>query len=389
MPDAPSPDADLELSPLKEPEIELGHPKPGIALSLSGGGYRAMLFHVGSLWRLNELGLLPKLACIASVSGGSITAGVLGLHWNQLDFDPNGVARRFEDLVVAPLRKFAAQTIDVGSVLGGLINPFSSIADKVANAYREHLFGHKTLQDLPEQPLFFINATNVQSAARWCFSKQTMGDYRVGYADNPDVELAVAVGASSAFPPFLSPVTADLHKYTFKKGPFSDLCEPPYTTKVILSDGGVYDNLGLEATFKEYQTLLVSDAGAKTAPEPDPKMDWGRHVYRVLDLEDNQVRSLRKRILIYCFRKGWRTGAFWGIRTNILDYKLPSAMNKECPQTLTMLLAEQPTRLKQMVADVQEKLINWGYAATDAGLRTHYLKGNLSVPAFPYPERGV
>jgi len=32
------------------------NPEPGVALCLSGGGYRAMVFHVGALWRLNELG---------------------------------------------------------------------------------------------------------------------------------------------------------------------------------------------------------------------------------------------------------------------------------------------------------------------------------------------
>src|SRR5260370_11456881 len=54
------------------------------ALSLSGGGYRAMVFHVGALWRLNEVGLLGKLKRISSVSGGSITAGVLALCWKEL-----------------------------------------------------------------------------------------------------------------------------------------------------------------------------------------------------------------------------------------------------------------------------------------------------------------
>lgn len=55
-------------------------PEPGLALCLSGGGYRAMLFHVGALWRLYELGLLKPMKRISSVSGGSITAGVLGLR---------------------------------------------------------------------------------------------------------------------------------------------------------------------------------------------------------------------------------------------------------------------------------------------------------------------
>src|SRR5687768_15334685 len=53
----------------------------GTALCLSGGGYRAMLFHTGVLWRLNELESLVELKRISSVSGGSITAGVLGTRW--------------------------------------------------------------------------------------------------------------------------------------------------------------------------------------------------------------------------------------------------------------------------------------------------------------------
>src|SRR5712671_4630181 len=67
-------------------------PKPGIALCLSGGGYRAMVFHLGALLRLNELGILKRIIRISSVSGGSITAGILGLKWNGLIFDSTGVA---------------------------------------------------------------------------------------------------------------------------------------------------------------------------------------------------------------------------------------------------------------------------------------------------------
>lgn len=53
----------------------------GVGLALSGGGFRATLFHCGALWRLNELGYLPKLSRISSVSGGSITSGLLAMKW--------------------------------------------------------------------------------------------------------------------------------------------------------------------------------------------------------------------------------------------------------------------------------------------------------------------
>ncbi|HYX04969.1 MAG TPA: patatin-like phospholipase family protein, partial [Reyranella sp.] len=58
--------------------------RQGIALALSGGGYRAMLFHTGVLIRLNELGLLKQVSRVSSVSGGSISAAYLGLVWKKL-----------------------------------------------------------------------------------------------------------------------------------------------------------------------------------------------------------------------------------------------------------------------------------------------------------------
>src|SRR5712692_4740400 len=91
-----------DLAPVND-ATNLQGPEAGIALCLSGGGYRAMLFHLGALWRLNECGYLPKLDRISSVSGGSITAAVLGLKWGRLDFR-NGVGQRFEAEVVAPIR---------------------------------------------------------------------------------------------------------------------------------------------------------------------------------------------------------------------------------------------------------------------------------------------
>ena len=44
-------------------------PDEGLGLCLSGGGYRAMLFHLGALWRLNEAALLHTADRVSSVSG--------------------------------------------------------------------------------------------------------------------------------------------------------------------------------------------------------------------------------------------------------------------------------------------------------------------------------
>jgi NTE family protein len=371
------------------PRDDVREPAPGVALCLSGGGYRAMLFHVGALWRLNELGLLRGIARVSSVSGGSIAAGMLGLAWGRLGFQPGGMAARFVDEVVTPLRKLAGRTIDAGAIAVGAILPLVDAADRIEAAYRDHLFGDATLQDLPDDqngPRFVINASNVQSGALWRFSRAYMADYRVGEMKAPRVPLALAVAASSAFPPFLSPVKLALGAGDIVSGPETDLGVEPYTRTVVLTDGGVYDNLGLETAWKRYQTLLVSDGGGALEAEPAPKEDWARHAYRVLQLIDSQVRALRKRQLIDAFRAGERRGTYWGVRTNVADYDLPSAL--PCPLERTLELAATPTRLKALDDDRQERLINWGFAVCDAAVRRHIHRDAPAPPDWPYP-RGV
>src|SRR5689334_6521436 len=125
-------------------------PEPGIALCLSGGGYRAMLFHVGCLWRLNQVGLLARLNRISSVSGGSITAGVLGMNWRALGLAPGVESARFQDLLVAPIRQLARTTIDEGAIFGGVFLP-GTVSEHVAGKYDQLLFHGKTLQDLPDE----------------------------------------------------------------------------------------------------------------------------------------------------------------------------------------------------------------------------------------------
>ena len=372
------PDVD---SPVVVIDRQEGQPEPGVALCLSGGGYRAMVFHLGVLRRLNDGGYLPTLDRVSSVSGGSITAGALGFAWGKLNFVQD-VATNFEDLVVKPIRTLAAHTIDVGSVLSGVFG-LGTVADKIAENYRKFLFGNSTLQDLPDRPRFVMNATNVQSKSLWRFSKPYMRDWRVGSVPNPTVELAVAVGASSAFPPVLSPVELDMKEADYEPNTGTGLQRPPFTTRVVLTDGGVYDNLGLETAWKRYQTVLVSDAGGAYGAEPDPERDWFNHTRRVYDLIDNQVRSLRKRQVVDSFKNGGRSGAYWGIWTDITNYRISSSL--PCPLEKTSLLAGTATRLQGMDDGLQNRLMNWGYAVCDAAMRKH-VTPNWKAPAgFPYP----
>jgi NTE family protein len=78
------------------------------------------------------------------------------------------------------------------------------------------VFGGAMLQDLPDEPHFVINATNVQSGVLWRFTKAYMWHYRVGKVPSPDVSLATAVTASWAFPPVLSPLRLTLQSGDFE-----------------------------------------------------------------------------------------------------------------------------------------------------------------------------
>jgi NTE family protein len=370
-------------SPVHEiPDQAVGEPSSGVALCLSGGGYRAMLFHAGSLIRLNELGWLPKLDRISSVSGGSITAGVLADAWQRLHYGDGDVADNLDELVVRPLRVLAGRTIDVWAIVLGALGP-GSIANRVAAAYRRHLFGDVTLQSLPDPPRFVFNAASLQSGVLRRFSKPYAWDYRVGKIDQPTTHLAVAVAASSAFPPFLSPLVLRLPDGDHVPGTGKDLEKPPYTKRLVLSDGGVYDNLGLETAWHAHRTILISDGGGQMKAAPRPRAVWPLQLLRLLSVIDNQVRSLRKRQAIDAFKGDLRDGTYWGIRTDIADYQLPTAL--PAPHAKTIKLAEIKTRLGRMSDAEQQRLINWGYAVCDAAMRRHVVDPSAAPsPSFPY-----
>lgn len=373
-------------------------PSTGIGVCLSGGGYRAMLFHTGVLLRLAELGYfgsaerngkqgpMGALMRISSVSGGSIAAAVLGLEWNSLRVDDEGVGDRFRQLVMRPVQKFASKsTISLASGIAAML--FSTINKRVVRVYRKRLFGTKTLQDLPDHPRFVINATNLQSGELWRFSKPYNRDWKVGEIHEPDDQIAKAVGASSAFPPFLSPARFKYKASQYTSGSGGDLNYPPFTTGPLLADGGVYDNLGLETVFKYCRTVIVSNAGGEYEAQSKIHGDWILQSYRVLNTIDNQVRSLRKRILLNALTDGRRSGAYWSIRGCIDDY--PAGDKLECPVANTNRLANIATDLAAKDETTQRQLINWGYAICDAGIRS-WVEDDLPPPGdFPFPDEKV
>ncbi len=366
----------------------------GIGLALSGGGFRAALFHLGALIRLNELCLLSRLSEVTSVSGGSVTAAVLGLAWERLRFE-NGVAVNFADEVGKPLREFCGRTIDIPTVLLGWLLPWSSPVERLAQAYDRHLFHGATLRDLPSEgaPRFTIYATSLQTGGDVRISRPYLADYRVGMLNEPQMQLARAVAASSAFPPFYVPLVERTKPGLWSQVEGADLFgNKLLRSRLLLGDGGIYDNLGLERIWDRYPTVLVSDAGAPFAVQVDSF--WTRHslvarTKRVLDIAIEQDRALRKRRLIGEFKAGRKTGAYWSIATQIGNYQLEENSRQPPLLTdsdLTCSLARMRTRLNRFSPAEQAKLIRWGYALSDAALRRHVLDPEPPAGRLPQDE---
>ena len=370
----------------------------GCALALSGGGFRATLFHVGSLWRLNELGYLRGLSEITSVSGGSITAAWLGLRWKDLAFDRCGVARNFRQVVAEPLKSFCGKTIDVNIILGSILSPFKHPSELLVARYDKHLFKGSTLQALPgkgEGPRFTIYATSLQTGASVRFSRQYLAEYHLGRVMEPDVPLAAAVAASSAFPPPLCPVKLELDAEKWERLRGADLFDlRTLRETMFLGDGGIYDNLGLERIWDRYDTVLISDAGAPFKVTSRAHMRMIRisqlaRTKRTLDIMGAQVRALRVRRVIAELDSKKVKGAYWGIATHIDGYKL-AKYGKHPPMvhdnSTTGELSKVRTRLNRFHPEEQGRLINWGYALADAALR-RYLTDDVVEPGrWPEPD---
>src|SRR5262249_9299935 len=359
-----------------------------------------MLFHAGAFMRLAEFGLLEQAKRISSVSGGSIANGYLARLWMQLK--QNGF-KDFKRLYVEPILSFSRLKIDVVDALTGAL-PWSSAADEVANSYDRFLFEGKTLQDIPEEPRFVFCATNLQTGVLWRFSKPYAGDYLVGRISRPTLRLAQAVAASSAFPPVLSPMILKLPEGSFTNwnsdpGSLADSQRAQLRSRIVLTDGGVYDNHGIEPIVKRYATLFVSDGGAPFAHAADIGIDWISQLRRVLDVTDNQVRALRRRDLIDRFIAGnqaadeaqlvkreahGRMGAYWGIDTD--PGKLPAPDALPCNPEMTHKLAQVGTRLSDLGEQTSKQLVNWGYAVCDRSIRTNYRNAPKADLAWPYQE---
>lgn len=388
----------------------------GKALALSGGGFRSTLFQIGTLTRMNELGLLPTLSCISSVSGGSIANGFLAKQWMSLSFNAIGVATNFATNFSGPLMEFCRHEIDIKDGLIGILLPGEHAGDMLTRSLAG-LLSDQSLQTLPKAspgqvPRFLFNATSLQTGARFGLSREDAGDYHIGFVDAPVISLARAVAASTAFPPVFCPVAIDVSRCIFAPLPprpngkaVSDWFDPNVPpdepadpnraatvealhTTAYLADGGMYDNMGLEAVEDRHATVWVSDASAPLLTMTTASYDWLVEVPRIIDVISQSGLAYRRQILIERFQRAkqdatqFPNGAYWSLGTEISDYGTPGSLL--CNRNKTVKLQQIHTRLAPFEPGQAEQLVNFGYALADAALRWH-TQADLPAAAWPFP----
>jgi NTE family protein len=351
----------------------------GIALSLSGGGYKAAAFHLGAILRLNELGLLGRLKRISSVSGGSIISAFLGLKWRRLDW-VGGTATNLESVFVSPFLEFlTTANVDISAAVVGYFLPTTSGAISLEASYKKRLFGEATLQDLPDDdgsPRFVILATNYELNSLWRFSKAYAADYRVGMIDAPHFSLAKVVAASSGFPPFFCPVTVDFAGHELRQMPGTDMHKSPFTERTLLADGGIYDNLGLEPNWKRYGVLLVSNAGDAFDDTSKPPLRWVPLLRRTLSMVHRQAENNRVRWLMEMAQQGRRKVAYWPLRPTEVAYPAVEILSPAQDDIAAAVC--EPVRLWGLKPASLRRLVQHGYSVCDAAIRSYIL---LDAPA--------
>jgi NTE family protein len=254
-----------------------------VCLTLSGGGTRAAALAYGVMEELKktrivvdgaERSLLDEVDCISSISGGSFAAAYYGLFRERMFQDFRG--RFLERDIQGDIIKHVAYPTNWFRIA----SPYFSRIDLAAELYDEHVFDHKQMSDLQKQgrPYVMINATNLESGARFSFLPlyfDAMG------SDLGSYPVARAVAASSAFPFLLSPISLanypeskgyttpwwydgaleSLHvaRYRYEAATSLSYYLDKSNKYVHLMDGGLSDNIGARSVYDAFARGFIRD----------------------------------------------------------------------------------------------------------------------------------
>lgn len=361
-----------------------------IGLALSGGGVRATVFHLGVLKRLAESPRWQEISFLSTVSGGSLCIALVfekaGQCWPS--------AKQFSECCLPEIRKLLT-TFDLEGQYKRLLftRPwllFRGRAWLIAKLIRKHWGITSNVLQMPDPPRWEICATCYETGKNWRFSKKRMGDYLTNYVIAPNFLLAEAAAASAAVPGVIGPLRLKTSKYHWHKYA-KDGSEPtievkPTAPHFTLWDGGVYENLGVEAMFKpqqglrkEVDFLIISDASKPLGLETR-RFQWKLPPYlppfRLIDIATDQVRAFRLRTIIGFFDKNPNTGVVFRMGNTVTN--ILKMAKKETPQnwsgrkflsdTEVQTAAGLETTLRMLSEDEYDRLFQHGYETAEATL---------------------
>lgn len=354
-----------------------------IGMSLSGGGVRAAVFHLGVLARLADQQLLEEVTFLSTVSGGSLAVGVV-FKMSSDNWPSSPIYRE----TTLPQLKSLLTTVDLQAayVWRILLTPWKLLHGRasVLSASMEDKWGISGLvSELPENPRWILNTTCYETGKNFRFMRNRMGDYRTHYVLDPAFPLAEAMAASAAYPGVIGPLSFRTRDYQWSKLPGRsdgppDPVEPAYD-KLHLWDGGVYDNLGVESLFKPVDGLrdgvdflMVSDASAALKPESS-RFHAPVHLVRIAM---DQVRGVRSRTVVSHLIRNPGSGAYLRIGNTAKEIfdrarvSPPEAWNEETAMTKRDVsrAAGVETTLRKLTTEEFCLLVRHGYEVADATL---------------------
>lgn len=375
-----------------------------LGLALSGGGFRATVFHLGMLARLAESSLLEDVSFLSTVSGGSLCTGLVfginDLRWPSSAEFKARVLPRAQQLITT-------QDLQRSLILRALRSPwdiFSTRADDLSAIMQKTWGIHASLRDLPAQPRWFINATCCETGKNWRFERFRMGDYLFGYSYDTDLPLADALAASAGFPGLIGPLVFDPRGrkwFKYQKGSSTEARElaapedhlkrktvpvEPEFAPVHLWDGGVYDNHGLEGLHdfitgwrKDVAFFIISDGAGRGRPE---KYRRGANALMRIatGILMDQVRSLRARAVIERMLNHQDQGSFLQIG-NTCSYVLAAAGRKDeisrlapgCLSDEAASMADtMPTVIRRLTETEYRRLFRHGFEVADYTLYAYH-----------------
>ena len=245
-------------------------------------------------------------------------AGLMATRWSRLSFR-NGVATNFDDEIAEPIWSFCNRNIDIAAALLGV---FAGLW-KLEHSYQEYLVGSLTLGDLPDHPKFVFNATHIETGRNCTLSKEGLHTWRLGNIALPDLALSKAVAASSACPPWFPALVLDLDPDAFvKTEAYTDLFHrDDLKRKVSLTDGGAYDNLGVQS-IRKFPVVFISDGSGplKATHGKWFARQFNHRFMRPADALREQTRAIRRQEIVGQLNAKIKRGASWHISTDIRRY---------------------------------------------------------------------